>query len=270
MSLGSLRSSWLLACVLRMGHDARVVREIPPRLGTPFVLGVPVAIAGHRGGLMGACVFSVLGALLLGCQPEAPSARFETLLRVESDPGVPLAGAEVVHGGRSLGKTGSDGEVLVVLSGQPGDSVELLVRCPKGYREPPGPVTVSLRPLLPGSPTPRYQQRCPPLLRSVVVAIRAENGHNVPVLYRGREVARTDAQGAAHVALKVPPEETVSLTLDTSGPAHADLLGGSPELQFTMPAQDEIAVLEYAFERKPKKRKPRRKADPRPIDLSKR
>ena len=54
-------------------------------------------------------------------------------------------------------------------------------------------------------------------MRRVVVAVRAENGPNLPVTYLGRAVGRTDASGAAHVLLAMHPGDQFSLGLDTSG-----------------------------------------------------
>lgn len=223
---------------------------------------------GRRGRCGRQAAITLVALKLAGCDGAPEPQTFDVIVQVESDPGAALPGVEVQRQGKLQGQTGEDGSLSLSLAGRPGDSVQLEVRCPEGHEQPDAPLSVALRALSEGSPTPRYEVRCPPLLRSVVVAIRAENGANVPVLYRGQPVARTDAEGAAHLVLKVAPDETVALTLDTSGPEHADLVGDSPELKFTMPTRDEVTVLEYAFERKAKKRRAPKQPD-RPVDLSK-
>jgi len=52
-------------------------------------------------------------------------------------------------------------------------------------------------------------------MRRVVVAVRAENGPNLPVMYLDRAVTRTDAGGAASFALEVPPGSQFTVALNT-------------------------------------------------------
>ena len=66
-----------------------------------------------------------------------------------------------------------------------------------------------LRRLAEPSKVPAYQATCPPTTRAIVVAVAAENGAGLPVLYLGREVARTDASGAASVLLHAVPGEPI-------------------------------------------------------------
>jgi hypothetical protein len=81
----------------------------------------------------------------------------------------------------------------------------------------------------------------------LVVAVRAQNGLNLPLRYLGREIARTDESGVCHALLQLPPSESVTLTLDTSG---ADKLRPkSPEFKFTVPPHDEVVVFDQSFAR---------------------
>jgi hypothetical protein len=77
-------------------------------------------------------------------------------------------------------------------------------------------------------------------MRSVVVGITADKGPNLPVLYLGSEVARTDASGAAHVLLRVPPGEQFTLILQTTGKGAERLRPRNPVATFTVGDRDEV------------------------------
>jgi hypothetical protein len=206
---------------------------------------------------IGAC------GLGLGCGAGSSSGesgpRFQIDVRVESDPGKPLAAVKVLQGETALGSTADNGTVRITLGGHNGDVLTLRVACPADYASPDKPLSVTLRPLV-GASVPLYRAQCQPLLRSLVVAVRAKGGAGLPVKHLGREVARTDAEGTAHVLLQVPPAEQITLVLDTSEPSHERLRPQSPEFTLVMPARDEVAVFDQTFsELAP----PRPKARPR-------
>jgi len=182
-------------------------------------------------------------------------------VQIESDPGKPLAGVPIALDGSVLGRSDARGHARLVLNGSPGDVVELSVSCPAGHRAAGKPLSVVLRALAEPGQVPQYRALCAPLVRSLVVAVRAERGGNLPVKYLGREVARTDAAGAAHALLEVEPDQPVSVVLDTSAPEHAQLRPQNPELKLVMPARDELALFEQTFTLA-EAAKPRRK--PRP------
>lgn len=191
-----------------------------------------------------------LASLLLfaGCtEASARAARHALAVRVESDPGAPLANVTISRDGRPLGKTNESGVLSLALSGEPGDTVPLTVTCPAGYRSPREPLSVLLRPLAKGSDSPEYRAVCRPELRSLVISVRAQNGPGLPLKYLGKEIARTDAQGAAHALLKVAPGETVNLVLDTSEGAAQQLRPQNPELRVTVPERDDIVVFDQNF-----------------------
>ncbi len=180
---------------------------------------------------------------------ETPSKSLDVTMTVrikavdENGHGVP--GTQVSLGKNSKGVTDPNGLVNVTLSGQPGRVAPLVVKCPAGYASPDKPVDVGLTQLAAGSPTPELEARCTALLRSIVVGIRTENGANLPVMYLGKEVARTDATGAAHVVLTAAPGETASVLLDTSSaPA---LKPQNPNLLFKVGSRDEMLLLEQKF-----------------------
>ena len=175
---------------------------------------------------------------------------FEAEVVVTSDPGQGLVGAELLSDGRKLAVTGADGRARVSFRGAEGDAVEIAVRCPAGFQSPVEPIALSLRRFSSGSRGPSFATRCAPLMRTVVVGIRAEHGANLPVIYLGKEVGRTDAWGAAHVVLTVKANEQVTLGLDTKSvtETRVKLRPESPTLTFMAKDKDDFVTLEQKFE----------------------
>ena len=52
------------------------------------------------------------------------------------------------------------------------------------------------------------------MLRRVVVAVKAENGPNLPVMYLNHAITRTDPSGAARFVLDVAPGAQFKVTLE--------------------------------------------------------
>jgi hypothetical protein len=212
-------------------------------------------------------ILAITAALTLSCTSASSSSaaeQFAIEVQVESDPGKPLAAAQILRGAAELGRTAESGTARVALEGRSGDVIMLQVACPEGYAAQDKSLSVTLRPFV-GNSVPQYRAECRPLMRSLVVAVRAKGGTDLPVKYLGREIARTDAEGVAHALLKVPPTEQVTLVLDTSDPAHERLRPKSPEFTLVMRARDEVAVFDQSFTLQPL---PRTQAKPRrPVPL---
>jgi hypothetical protein len=215
------------------------------------------------------CLLLCAAAAIGGCEPTVDTRGFLVDVLVESDADVPLAGARVLRDNQEQGQSAADGKVRLTLEGREGDSLTLRVACSEEYASPEAPITVALRSLA-GAAVPRYKALCTPLVRNLVVAVRAQQGPNLPVTYRGREVARTDPSGAAHVLLKVPPKDEVSLALDVS--AEPWLRPRTADMTFQMPAKDKIVVFDTTFTREqPVEKKPPRVAKrlgPTPVQSS--
>jgi hypothetical protein len=188
---------------------------------------------------------------LSGCQEEPAIKEYEASLKIYGDPGRPLAGAEVTHGADRVGASDADGQVSMQLRGTEGQILVVVVHCPKGYRSPAQATSILLRRVSEQDRSPEYQARCEPLLRTVVVAVRADKGPSLPVLYLGQEVARTDSAGAAHFMLKSPPEDSLELILDTS--QNPGLRPQNPSARFQIAGQDELLVFSQKFELPPPK-----------------
>jgi hypothetical protein len=205
---------------------------------------------------LGSRILSALGLwLLLGCDQHSAPSTYRVAVLVEGDPSMPLAAASVVVDGKPLGATGADGRATLRLQGKEGDVVPVSIRCPADHKSPPAPIAVPLRRLEDPSRVPLYQVSCPPEVRTIVVAVRATQGPDLPVMYLGKEVARTDASGAAHVQLRLHPEERFELMLNTEGEGEPRLRPQNPTAVFVAKDRDELLFFDQRFEvEKPKRR----------------
>jgi len=200
-------------------------------------------------------------AALAACKPVPPKP-YPIAVRVQSDPGVQLPGAKLRLRGATISETDENGLALASLQGAPGDVLQLEVTCPENYKSPEAPLRVLLKPLASGQ-RPEFQVSCPPLYRHVVVAVRTQNATDLPVLYRGREIARTDSKtGAAHALLEASPGDSLALTLNTD--AQKKLMPQNPELRVTVPEHDEIVVFDQQFTAPKPPKPPKKKAPPPP------
>lgn len=192
-----------------------------------------------------ACVsgFAAAGCGLLAPPPLPPP--FKAAIVVEGDPGEPVAGATVRAGASGPEVvTDATGRSLVVLRGVEGDVRDVAVQCPAAHQPLAAPVRVRLTRVV-GDRVPEYRVSCPPLRRRVVVAVRAENGPNLPVLYLNQVVATTDASGAAHFALELEPG-TFQVAIDSS--SRKDLKPPNPSRLFTVAQRDDILLFQHKFD----------------------
>jgi len=198
--------------------------------------------------------FSVTGLALLGLsvasasgcsmKPDAP-APFEIVVKVSSDPGRPLPGAVIMKGGKEGPSTGVDGKVSVKISGNEGETVDLMVKCPADYVSPVKPISVLLR-RNSGTKLPEFDASCPPAIRHMVVAVRADNGPNLPVKVLGRTIGYTDANGAFTYAIPLRPGDGVEMMIDTS--ANPLISPKSPSTLLTMKPYDDVVTFDQKFQ----------------------
>lgn len=174
-------------------------------------------------------------------------------MKVESDPGRPVSGAVVFRNSKPIGTTGPDGRTMLTLPGAEGEITDVTVKCPDTYTSPTKPTSIRLTRLVDKTKVPEYAVSCPPTVRHVVVAVKADNGPHLPVIYLNRAVTRTDASGAAHFALEVTPGAQFQVTLDTTEKGNERLKPQNPSRPFTVGQQDDILLFEQKFdvEKKP-------------------
>jgi hypothetical protein len=221
---------------------------------------------------IGVFVTSLLGAVGVGCgafEPPPPPPPFKAIIFVDGDPGQKLAGATVARGGTNVATTGADGKAEVVVQGaQEGTSFDVTVACPTGYVAPSKPITVKVTRTLAtkNERWPEFTTRCTPTKRKVVVAIRADNGANLPVKYLNQVVTTTDATGAASLVLDLEPG-TFQLALDTSG--HKHIKPQNPAKVFTVSQKDDVMLFDQKFEVEKKKVIVRKHEGPKCISCTK-
>ena len=205
------------------------------------------------------CAALLLAALLLaglslaasGCAdadlaPDASSAApYALTLAATGEEHEPLAGVRVFDADALLGATEETGSLELQLQGREGDRVPLRIECPESFRSPPQPLVVGLWQPSPGSPDPTFEVECVPLVHSYVVGIAAENGAHLPISYLNEPLAETDDFGVAHVLVRAPSQEQVSLTVDTSD--RPELRPQSPSLAFVAGESSELVLLQVKF-----------------------
>lgn len=174
-----------------------------------------------------------------------PPAPFFVYVRVEGDPGTPLPGATVSRGSKLLATAGPDGRAMLTLNGNDGDNIDVVVKCPETFQSPTKPTAIKLTRFSDAKRVPEYLVSCPPMFRHVVVAVRAENGANLPVKYLDREVARTDASGAAHFVLDLAPGGQFQVALDTT--ESPKIKPQNPARVFSVGQADAVMVFDQKF-----------------------
>lgn len=190
---------------------------------------------------------AALGGVSCGGLDPPTTKPFQFYVKVESDPSHAVTGASVLRNNTSIASTGLDGKAMITLKGTEGEITDVFVKCPETFQSPAKPLSVRLTRLSADeSKIPEYLVSCPPNTRRVVVAIKADNGPNLPVYYLNDLVTRTDLSGAAHFALKVPPNSSFTVRLDTN--EAPKLKPPNPTRTFSVGSSDEILVMEQKFE----------------------
>ncbi len=195
-------------------------------------------------------VLPLIAASVVSCgqvsEPPAPSFKFE--VKAESDPGVFVPGVLLTRTGKEIGKTDASGKASMVFQGNEGDTFDLYVKCPEAdYMSPLAPIVVRLSKLSDGKSL-SASVRCSPLKRKVVVAVRADGGPNLPVIYYGNVVARTDAAGAAHFFVIAKPSEQLQFTLNTDEPGNELIMPKNPNLTVLVKDQDDVYIVDQPFQ----------------------
>jgi hypothetical protein len=173
------------------------------------------------------------------------SPLFPIMVTIHGDGRQPLAGVEILDQKRVLGKTDAAGRVQLKLQGSEGSTASLTVKCPATFKSPEQPIVVGLRQMSPNSPAPKVEAECIPLIRTVVVGLRAENGADLNIVRLNQVIGRTDANGVAHLLIQASPGEQVTLTLNTA--SSPNLRPQSPTLTFMAADRNEMVLLEQRF-----------------------
>jgi hypothetical protein len=204
---------------------------------------------------------SVLGLAASGCDGSLlappPAAAEEIIIHVQGDPDEPVANATLGTSQGALGRTDATGTARIKLDGPDGTRFEIAIVCPEGYAPPAKPLRIALHR---GSKTPEYFVQCKHLMRTVVIALKANVSAatpiplgGVPILHLGQTVGRTDETGAALISMDSKVGESVTLTFDTRDPRYQFLRPQSPEASFTVGDSDDLFTYAQPFgEERPK------------------
>lgn len=209
-----------------------------------------------------------MAALLLpGCGPilgEPPVFDFPCIVRVRVDAYTPIEAAVITMSGQAS-TTNESGEATLRPRGHEGERREVTVRCPDGFQSPTAPLVVFLHRMQEAQSRPRYEAKCTPLRRSVVLAVRIGHGPGLPITYLGRTIARTDADGVGHAVLKLSAGEPFQIRVDTSSAPL--LIPQNPIMDFPGGEGDELVLLEQDLRRIPEVVRPSKRPRLRPTRI---
>ncbi len=174
-------------------------------------------------------------------------------VRARTEAGAKVANADLFAAGARIARTDREGLARLDIRGADGQTFLVRVECPPGYRSPADPLELTAPRPTDAAPVPEYAVVCHPLRHTLVVGVRAEGGPDLPVLYLGKEVARTDRSGAAHVSVAMEVKQKVELTLGTTGKDGDRLRPQNPAAVFEMPDHDDVQLFPVTFTRDPRK-----------------
>lgn len=219
-----------------------------------------------RRGALALALAPALALIGAGCGGNQAPTLYPITLRVVSD-NRPMPGAKILLRDRELGATDATGAFQMQTPGVEGTTVDLTVRCPDGFTSPAQPIAVVLRSTISLGDGGRNAgiettAQCPPSQRIAAVIVRTPNRANLPILYNGHEITRTDLQGIAHMIFRVAPREAISFRIDTSG--QPNLRPQNPLLTVTTREGDDVYVASQSFDEEIP-RVIRRPTGPRPV-----
>lgn len=215
----------------------------------------------------------VLSIALASACEDPPPPTFRVTFTATSDD-VKLPGVELTIAGRSVGQTNANGELQINLHGREGAAIPYRVRCPAGHRELTNAFSLTLRSFRGIAPQAHARGvevavHCLPSDRYAAVVVRTGGRVDIPVKIQGEEVTRTDSGGVAHLLLRLAPETSFRVALDTS--ANPRLTPANPAETFTLNDADDIFIFDQQFtETRPPRppHRPRPPVDHGPVNLT--
>lgn len=206
---------------------------------------------------LSALVMLALALVSPACEPSpAPSLR-GLVVAARDDEGRALPGIPVELDGIATTRTGEAGTARISLSASGPARARIGVRCGAASRDAP-PRTVT-RAQAGGSGWLELTFTCRPLLRRLVVVVRAPGAQGAWLRADGQPVARIESDGTLHASLERAPESELRLMLDTGG---LPLSPRNPVLDVRVPDRDELIVFDQALV--PTRAASRRKPAPAP------
>jgi hypothetical protein len=204
-----------------------------------------------------AIVLAALQLLAAGCggkESAMVSTRFASEFHIADDDGDAVAGAVIAAGKMRLGTTGPDGILRTELAGADGQTLPVTVSCPDGLTGPEKPASLRLthtrRVNLSGYQPMRVEAVCQRNVRNIVLVARVQGGAALPLQVDGKPAGTTDADGIAHVLVKVDRNvKALNVSLDTSG--RKELKPRNPSRTYELIGSDGLFVFDQVLVAKP-------------------
>ena len=199
-------------------------------------------------------------------------------LRALTPAGDALPGLRGWLDGVPLGETQSDGLLRGTLRGRVHQRVVLSWACPAAHEPSSEQRELTIDPQAaslhaggakPGAAVLKLEARCAPLDIEAALVVRASGAppEGLPIVVRDEVVARTDAEGLAHVVLRARRGSSLAVSLDTR--EHPRLVPASPIETFQLGSDDTILLLDRKLETVTPKSKPARASKPKEPEIRK-
>ena len=181
-------------------------------------------------------------------------------LHAKDTEGRPLADVQVWANGRALGRTEADGRLETRIRSVVGKQVTLTRTCPQGFEAEDQSRTLRIAEThgINQAQTAlqlRFQCRSAQLLAALVVRAPNPLGVPLPITVAGQVVGQTDTDGIGHVLLRVLPDSTVRVELNTSDAP--DLSPHNPVRTFQMHDTAQILRFDQPLEKPAPAARPR-------------
>ena len=205
-------------------------------------------------------------ALACGGTQGPTTSSFAVTFTAEADQGVPLEGVVIAANGAAIGTSDPDGIVQTMIRGPEGTEVQIQYECPEGFRPAEDAKILRLRRFHSLDPSVQsglhMRVNCIPERRRAAFVIRTGQP-DLPILLDGEPVARTDANGVAHLVREAAPGTAFRLKIDTS--SNPRLRPQEPGMQFELGDRDEVFAWDQRFEVERPRRRRRRRRRPEPL-----
>ena len=197
--------------------------------------------------------------VLAACSdPGRGPQRFSVVFSAALPEGMPLAGVRFWANGRELGASDTTGTLESVVLGREGQNASVAGICPPGYRGASEPRALRLQTFTPALATQRARLaltvHCEREERLAVLVVRsrlATRPMRVPVEVDGERIGETDDGGTAHLLVRVSPNASLRVMLDTA--ASPDASPQNPVRSFDVDESESILLFDQRFEPPPRR-----------------
>ncbi|MCB9709123.1 MAG: hypothetical protein H6714_10080 [Myxococcales bacterium] len=214
--------------------------------------------------------------MMAGCPESRDQLDVYPLIFHAQEPnGAAVSGVAITLNTRRAGSTDAEGRLRVSMRGKEGALVNVQAECPLGFTHPRDLQPIVLRKILKFSQKPHSQAveiaiPCKPSMMKTVVIVRADGQASMPVFIDGREVARTNTRGVAHLVVRMAPGTEFQVKIGTGHKPR--LRPQDPSQTFVIPEVEGAVVFDQAFvmaeRHRRSKRKSRSKSSSGPIRLN--